>query len=323
VNQCLTLLAITAAIWGSDESDDSLILGPLPQQEVIDRFESHRLRLTSPSGKQRELIYRLFAPAEISSEQQYPLIVWLHGYGKEEFEQLGYGHLRHTHHLLGDADAIKEHEFYLLALQCPLDQRGFYATAEEGLPEPGEAVIQVIQDLINARSIDPHRITLVGISGGGSAAWEMAMRYPEIFAGVAPLGSGGADLTRIEKLADVPVWAFHAIDDLSVASDGDIASVEALNSEGGSAHLTLIEGNDHDCWRFAFRDYRLKDWLLAQDRSATFNRPPGYVPFTSTQLVVQIGLPAIFVLVIWAEFRRRRRARDRASSNSEGVIVHR
>ena len=292
------------------------LLATLPSREVIDLLELHRHPYPATQYNGGHLLYRLFRPQQLDPEKKYPLIVWLHGYGKEEFEQIGKGMLRHTQLVFESRERALELEFFFLAVQCPLDQRGFFVTAsthsnaEAGAPPniPGDATIAIIDELLAKHPIDSNRITLVGISGGGTACWELAIEHPARFAAVAPLASSGGDPASVAKLQGVAVWAFHAKDDPGTPTDGDIRSMTALQAAGGNAALTLIEGNDHDCWYFAFKDYRLLDWLLAQDRTALWSPPPGRV----VRSWIELAVPAIFVALLflagWGEVRRRRQS---------------
>jgi predicted peptidase len=253
-------------------------------------------------------------PRAATFDRRQHLIVWLHGYGREEFDQIGYGHLRHTQHLFDAAGGLDRLDAFLLAVQCPVDQRAFFSRApttgdESGgaaLPEPGEVTVRIIEQLLRERPIDAARVTLVGISGGGSACWEMAMRYPDDFAAVAPLASDGGDLTRVDQIVDIPVWAFHSDSDLDIPVEGVRETVEAFKAAGGNTHLTLIPGNDHDCWYWAFLDYDLLGWLLDQRKGTTSARLPGYVPPPWWQTVLSVSAPAIVVIAVALELRRRR-----------------
>lgn len=294
------------------------ILWTLPPPAVIDAFESEEYRIVGHDGAERFYQYRLFVPAEVDPGEAYPLIVWLHGYGREEFEEVGYGHLRHTQHLFDAAGGVDHLKAFVLAVQCPRDQRGFFSRTaasssskmtESQSTEPGEVTIQIVRQLLRERPIDPSRVCLVGISGGGSACWEMAMRYPDLFAGVAPLASGGGDTSRLERVVDVPFWAFHSEDDLDTPVAGVQQTVDALSVVGGTVHLTLVPGNDHDCWYFAFEDYDLFGWLMAQERGSAGARRPGTVPTPWWQTALVASGVGVVMLAVGLEVRRQRRVR--------------
>ena len=60
--------------------------------------------------------------------------------------------------------------------------------------------------------------------------------YPEVFAAVVPLSSAGGDVSRADKLANVPIWAFHNRNDRKTSPDGGVeetvAAVKGIAWEG-------------------------------------------------------------------------------------------
>ena len=71
------------------------------------------------------------------------------------------------------------------------------------------------------------------------------------------------------RLAHVPVWAFHSDHDAKVSAQAARRVVGALQQAGGTARLTEIDSQDHNCWSAAFEDYHLLEWLLSQRRGAS------------------------------------------------------
>lgn len=283
-----------------------VLLAMLPSREIIDLFELERHPYRYTQHQDGYLLYRLFRPRHIEQGWNYPLIVWLHGFGAGEFEEIDYGHLRHIQHIFTSVDAASKFEFYVLAVQCPPNQRAFYAkrstvpvgNSDGAARTPGEATIEIIRDLKERYPINPNRITLVGISGGGSACFEMAMRNPELFAGIAPLGCWGGDISRVRAMRDVPVWAFHTANDSETPSQGVRQTVEALRKAGGTADLTLVPGEDHDCWRLAFEDYGLLDWLLDQDK-----QPSRWM--SRLLILVTVTIVLLLVRIRFMKFQKR------------------
>lgn len=278
----------------------------LPAREIIDLFELERHPYQYTQHQDGHLLYRLFRPDHIVQGRSYPLIVWLHGYGAGEFDEIDYGHLRHIQHIFTSIEAANTFEFYVLVVQCPPDQRAFYAEPSF-VPEehsqgtartPGAATIEIVRELIEWYPIDAKRITLVGISGGGSDCFEMAMRNPELFAGIAPLGCSGGDISRIGALIDIPVWAFHTANDNKTSSQGVMQTIDALRGAGGTADLTLVPGEDHDCWRLAFEDYGLLDWLLDQDK-----QPSRWM--SSLPILVIVAIVSLLVGTVFVKLRSR------------------
>jgi len=216
----------------------------------------------------------------------------------------------------------EDYPFFLLAMQCPKDQRAWFNAAGDIRPgEPMTVLWEIVKKTIRDYPVDEDRICIVGISGGGSGCWEMAMRYPGRFAAIAPLASGGGDPSRAGLLRHVPVWAFHSKRD---NPEGDRRMVAAVSRAGGAALLTERESRDHNCWTAAFESSHLLPWLLAQRRGKR-SLPPGVLPWryrlaelvSSGQwwkYVVVVVVPLLVFIAVRQERRRQAESVARRSA---------
>jgi predicted peptidase len=68
------------------------------------------------------------------------------------------------------------------------------------------------------------------------------------------------------RLSNVPIWAFHNDEDPRVSVEHSEQMVQAVNTAGGSAKLTVYEGSGHDAWTRAYTEPDLQGWLLAQHK---------------------------------------------------------
>ncbi|MEM6484906.1 MAG: PHB depolymerase family esterase [Pseudomonadota bacterium] len=227
---------------------------------------------TLAGGQEETISYRLLPPMPGRSGSAYPLVVWLHGYGKacgtDNFRQLN-----QIRRLFYRAGTHADHPFYVLALQCPRngDSCSWTLSPSGDAPEDGRDMIAVLGEVIDKTigdyPIDPDRITVVGISGGGSACWDVVARYPTKFAACVPIAAGGASLSEDTKLISTPIWAFNGGDDARGSVKGVAATVAALNASGGTAIASVIPGKGHSCWKEAFQLFQVRDWLLVQNRA--------------------------------------------------------
>ena len=68
-------------------------------------------------------------------------------------------------------------------------------------------------DLIQKYRIDTNRVYLTGESLGGSGTWFLAAKYPDKFAAIAPMSGFTSHMdfidNSIDKLMNIPIWAFH------------------------------------------------------------------------------------------------------------------
>lgn len=240
--------------------------------------EGH-LEIDESDFQKEAFLFRLFVPLVTRTpgfDKKLPVVVWLHGHGPDEFFQPNVGHLFHIHgSLYIDYVRPADANFFLLAVQCPAMDRPWFGKQPESpegnqLIEPGEAVVQIVKRLCReVAAIDCDRVSLIGISSGGTAVLEMGIRHPQVFSAIAPTSSRGGDISRIARLKDVPVWAFYNVQDSQVLISELTKTMKALQESGGICALTGVPGmlDGHDSWHEAFSQHHLLDWLLAQERA--------------------------------------------------------
>jgi predicted peptidase len=254
-------------------------------EDLVALFESGRITALDANGVPHEFNYRLFDPVKHRGPGKYPLVVWLHGHGALELVHKNVGQLKFVEMLvIQDTSHPEKYPFYFLAPQTPQDndqwfRRGSDATGsgQAPKPEPGEVVISLIDQLIAERSIDVDRIYLCGISMGGTNSWEMAMRYPDRFAAIVPLACAGTNRPNLERIANIPIWAFHSTIDSRISASAVRSTIQRLSDLGGHCTLTITPDVNHDCWHTALLDYGALDWLLAQHRGKEYVAPTGRV----------------------------------------------
>ena len=95
----------------------------------------------------------------------------------------------------------------------------------------------MVQTAETTLDVDTHRLYVTGLSNGGGGTWNMASRYPGVFAAALPISavSPSADFTP-SNLLNEPLWVFHARDDATVAVSVDRSTVNRVLS---AAHQTL------------------------------------------------------------------------------------
>ena len=60
--------------------------------------------------------------------------------------------------------------------------------------------------------VDVDRVYLTGLSMGGYGSWELAVRWPDVFAALIPI-CGGGDAHRVHRVLSVPICVYHGADD--------------------------------------------------------------------------------------------------------------
>lgn len=247
------------------------------QSDTINLLEPHQQEVQL-AGERRVINYRLFVP-DVKPGRNYPLIVWLHGYGEHGTDNAN--QLKYLDALIFKPPREKDqYPFFLLAVQCPPDMGAWLGSRRQGR-DMLEVTKELIDELAATRPIDVDRVCVAGVSAGGYACWSFMLRYPTIFAAGAPLASHGRSGSDIAKIAHIPIWTFHSRDDRRSSVKGARQTVALLTGAGGDVFLTEIDSSKHDCWTAAFNEYGLLDWLLAQKRGRrSWIRSPGVTPIT-------------------------------------------
>ena len=129
-------------------------------------------------------------------------------------------------------------------------------------PKHGHALLD---DVIRDYRVDQDRVYLTGASMGGTGTWTLASAHPGKFAAIVPVSSGG-ETGDINKLARMPIWAFHGAKDPTVKVTRIEATVAALRAAGNDVKLTIYPDAVHDAWTQAYNTPELYQRLLEQKR---------------------------------------------------------
>ncbi|GAA0190444.1 hypothetical protein GCM10009122_52020 [Fulvivirga kasyanovii] len=100
-------------------------------------------------------------------------------------------------------------------------------------------------------SVDPDRIIITGMSGGGIGTFSYAISHPEIPAAIVPV-SGEGEVDEVCAISDMAVWAFHNTNDPKVPTSGSIDMINALRNCNPApteeVNLTIFADEGHNCW---------------------------------------------------------------------------
>lgn len=238
--------------------------------DVIGRFEAHVHRAPSGPYATRPLPYRLLRPAA-GPGTLLPLVLFLHGAGERGDDNTA--QLRYLPQWLCAPPLSTAYPSILIVPQLPGMRRWGSVHWSVGKRVYSEtpsaellAVRAILDHVLDTSPADPDRVYLTGLSMGGFGAWEMASRWPERFAALAPI-CGGGDVTRVAPLAGLPVWAWHGGADDVVAPERSREMIAALAAAGGRPRYTELPGVGHDAWTPAYCDKDgLLQWMFAQRR---------------------------------------------------------
>ncbi len=169
------------------------------------------------------LPYRLFVPDSLDKQDNFPMIVYLHGSGG-----LGSDNKKH----------IREVGFWAeerVQLQNPC-----FVLAPQVTGYNSSQIIKIIDSLQVEFPIDPDRIYLTGYSLGGINAWATIKTYPDRFAAVVPIAASVQG--KVTDILHMPMWAFHGAKDHTISPTSQRNSMKAYDSYGRTPIYTHLEG---------------------------------------------------------------------------------
>jgi len=170
----------------------------------------------------------------------------------------------------GPAEYIALHPnfpFIMVSPQCPVGHKW-----------SDDAILGVLDDVIDKYAADTNRAYLSGLSQGGFGFWSLATTYPDRFAAAAPISGGGDVLgliicrfnkPRDEALKALPIWAFHGGKDPVMAEAESERMVAALKAFGcKDIKLTVYPDAKHDVWTQTYDRSELYEWFLKHEKSS-------------------------------------------------------
>jgi predicted peptidase len=194
--------------------------------------------------------YLLYLPRDYGEKEKWPIILYLHG-GKGRGDDLSLLDWYPLPKMLSKNDS---YPFMALIPQCPAGE----------MWTDTELLKALLDDVVAKYKVDSNRIYLVGYSMGGTGAWYLAYKHPEIFAAVAPM-SGNTNPWWASRLKDIPIWAFHGKKDDRIPESETEEMAEAIKKEGGNIKISIDPERGHSPPSTAEHEELFK-WLLNQKK---------------------------------------------------------
>jgi len=164
-------------------------LAQLPESSTHARIEQRTYRFEE-AGKDQE--YSLYVPSTYDATRPWPLMVLLHGLGSRSERVIRYESLTE----------LAEERGYVVVAPMGYNERGWYGSRGPGrasnrgdgandpdnLGELSEKdVLNVLELTLDEFNIDPEQVFLAGHSMGGGGTWHLAIKYPDLWAGLGPV----------------------------------------------------------------------------------------------------------------------------------------
>lgn len=225
-----------------------------------------RLEYRDPRGRER--VAALYLPTNyFVSDEQYPLIVFLHGAGEcgtdgQHPIQVG----------LGPEIARRDFPFVVLFPQAAeiLDLGRFQ---EDNSAEILDAVPHIhmqnfphlLDQVLRDYRIDPTRIHLTGLSMGGAGALTLAAHDPQRWATLSMV-CGFGDATLSQRLGHLPVWGFCGDADSEWLLESMRAIMAGFRAVCHDFRYDEYPGVGHHSWERAYATDELYTWMLRHRR---------------------------------------------------------
>lgn len=201
--------------------------------------------------------YAVHVPREYDGSRAFPLVIALHGAGGDHWA--GMKMVMGSSALVIGAKRANEQFFprnpptdFIVA--CP----GGHGYMGPGYRKEGEYdVTKVIKEMVSAYNVDTDRIYLTGSSKGGSGTWEIGLKYPEMFAAIAPVCGGTEAALRLARNATrVRIYAFHGVEDRFVSVNELRVMSAAIYATGLPVEYEYKEYEElgHEAGMFIYRD---------------------------------------------------------------------
>jgi poly(3-hydroxybutyrate) depolymerase len=196
------------------------------------------------AGKDME--YALFVPSGYDKAKKWPLMVALHGLGSNPHQIIRYP---------GLTDLAEKHG-YVVAAPMGYNERGWYGAGNPLKKKDGDPanlselsekdVLNVLGIVRKEYSIDPDRIYLMGHSMGGGGTFHIGIKYPEIWAALAPIAPAVyRPVSDLEKIKHIPVIMVQGDKDNLVRVERVRPFAEQMKKLGMTHEYIEIVGGDH------------------------------------------------------------------------------
>lgn len=234
--------------------------------------EYEKRTFVSSSGD--SLNYRFLRPESENAGEKYPVVLFLHGAGERGSDN----ELQLTHGAQMWLNPVNRdnHPAYVLFPQCP--EAGFWAYQSRPesfvpveMPVPAEPSIiectvkELLDSVMTMPQVDKSRIYVIGLSMGGMATYDMAVRYPDVFAAAVPI-CGSVNPSRLPAAKDVHFRIYHGDADTVVPVEGSRQAYKALKKAGADVVYIEYPGVTHGSWHNAFNDPEFMTWLFSQKK---------------------------------------------------------
>jgi large repetitive protein len=188
--------------------------------------------------------------------EKYPLILFLHGVGEAGSDNNL--QLKNSGREQRDGVLSGKFEGFLLYPQS------YYGTWGGSL---NDYVVEIINIYIRDKNVDPNRIYVHGLSGGGGGTWMMLASYPKVFAAGLPMSNALTTLVPdMPKFKHVPLWYAQGGLDKAPPPSAAEYMVSQFRAVGGNVRYQFFPYIGHGTWTSMYAMPDFFSWMLSKSK---------------------------------------------------------
>ena len=216
-----------------------------PEVQYPNRFDVKTVRTFE--GK-----YWLYLPKGYEDRsRRWPVILFLHGSGANGKDL----ELVKKYGLPEVMEKRQDIPFIVVSPQCP--ERDDWSS-----PRMISYLNSLLDEICATHRVDEERLYVTGLSMGGAGTWDLAMKYPDRFAAIAPI-CGRGDPQRAATIKHIPTWIFHGAKDQHLPARLSREMADVLTRLGADVTLTVYPDRGHDSWTPTYANPKLYTWFLS------------------------------------------------------------
>lgn len=190
----------------------------------------------------------------------FPTVVLLHGWGANAHDLLGFAPFLHG----GNALVLCPQGPVSIPIGRAMRGYGWFPLVPGQPPNPeafkqgADALRAFVEQSIERYPVDRDRLVIMGFSQGGTMAYDLALRDPARFSGLAALASWFPEmlaetLPKVPEHEDFPVLILHGTRDDRLPVERARESRETLRPYGVAMTYRELEGMGHEIREDALR----------------------------------------------------------------------
>lgn len=194
----------------------------------------------------KDMEYALFVPSKYDKAKKTPLVIALHGLYSSPQQIIRYPGLTDLAEKYGTIVAApmgyNNHGWYgarSLVKGAKNDPKNLAELSEKDVMN----VLKIVKDDFN---VDPDRIYLLGHSMGGGGVWHLGLKYPGIWAALAPIAPATLrPASDVAKIKHLPVILVQGEKDRLVKVERVRPWAEEMKKLGMTHEYVEVKGGDH------------------------------------------------------------------------------